>query len=199
MITLLRAAAIATVIIAAAQPAFAENKNAARDAFRRAQQNYNLADYGQALADFKEAYRNYEDPSFLFNIAQCERMLNHKREAARAYRTYLASATNAPNRDEVAELIRKLDQDIQAEDAASAEKRRTAEPHSVPLSVPAAAMVATQAPPPAPQKMPVYKKWWLWTIVGVAAAGAGLGLGIGLSQSPAPASANTGLGTIHPF
>jgi tetratricopeptide (TPR) repeat protein len=28
---------------------------------------------------------------------------------------------------------------------------------------------------------PVYKKWWLWTIVGVAAVGLGVGLGVGLT------------------
>jgi hypothetical protein len=42
-------------------------------------------------------------------------------------------------------------------------------------------------------RQPVHKKWWLWTIVGVAVVGAGLGigLGVGLSQgsNPPPGSA----------
>jgi hypothetical protein len=43
----------------------------------------------------------------------------------------------------------------------------------------------------------VYKKWWLWTIVGgaVVAVGLGVGLGVGLSSS-APSSR---LGTIDLF
>jgi len=198
MIFLLRCAVVITVTVITAQPVLADNKEAARQAFRRAQQNYNLADYAQALTDFKEAYRNYEDPSFLFNIAQCERMLNHKREAVRAYRTYLASTTNAPNRNDVAELIRKLDEDIKAEDAA-AEAARNRQIEAPPPTGTAAVTLTSPPPPAAPPKTPVYKKWWLWTIVGVAAAGVGVGLGIGLTQSPAPATANTSLGTIHPF
>ena len=43
---------------------------------------------------------------------------------------------------------------------------------------PAAATVSATAPP---KKTPVYKKWWLWTIVGAVAVGAGVGLGVGLT------------------
>jgi hypothetical protein len=35
---------------------------------------------------------------------------------------------------------------------------------------------------------PVYKKWWLWTVVGVAVVGVGVGLGVGLGTSHAPSS-----------
>jgi hypothetical protein len=35
-----------------------------------------------------------------------------------------------------------------------------------------------------PPRQPVYKKWWLWTIVvGVVAVGVGVGLGVGLTSS----------------
>jgi hypothetical protein len=30
---------------------------------------------------------------------------------------------------------------------------------------------------------PVYKRWWLWTVVGVAVVGIGLGVGLGLGLS----------------
>ncbi len=42
--------------------------------------------------------------------------------------------------------------------------------------------------PPKPAPTPVYKKWWLWTVVGVAVAGAavGAGLGVGLRNSGPP-------------
>jgi tetratricopeptide (TPR) repeat protein len=53
-------------------------------------------------------------------------------------------------------------------------------------TVAAPAAVLTDAPP----KKPVYKKWWLWTAVGlgVAAVGVGLGVGLGLGLSHAPTS-----------
>lgn|GEM_PF-3748502 len=41
--------------------------------------------------------------------------------------------------------------------------------------------VGTQTPSiPEPRVVPVYKKWWLWTVVGVVVVGAGVGLGLGL-------------------
>lgn len=41
---------------------------------------------------------------------------------------------------------------------------------------------------------PVYKKWWLWTIVGVAVVGVGVGLGVGLSQKGEPWATNPQIG-----
>jgi hypothetical protein len=46
-----------------------------------------------------------------------------------------------------------------------------------------------------PRRLPAYKKWWVWTIVGGAlAAGAAVGLGVALSTKPA-----SGDTTIPPF
>ena len=36
---------------------------------------------------------------------------------------------------------------------------------------------------PAPARTPLYKRWWLWTTVGVVAAGAGVGLYFGLTAN----------------
>ncbi len=45
----------------------------------------------------------------------------------------------------------------------------------------------TQPCPNSTAQTPVYKKWWLWTIVGVVVAGGAVGLGVGLTQrQPAP-------------
>ena len=30
---------------------------------------------------------------------------------------------------------------------------------------------------------PLYKKWWLWTVVGVVAAGAAIGIGVAIADS----------------
>ena len=35
-------------------------------------------------------------------------------------------------------------------------------------------------------KTPIYKKWWLWTIVGVVVVGAGVGAGVGVALSSGP-------------
>ena len=47
---------------------------------------------------------------------------------------------------------------------------------------------------------PTYKKWWPWTILGVAlAGGAGVGVWLGLTYIPRAPSADTTDGTLMPF
>src|SRR5262249_51230154 len=89
------------VLLALPMRAGAIDKAGARAAYRRAVQHYNLAEYEDALRDFKDAYRRSEDPTLLFNIGQCERQLDHKAEAIRMYKSYLNNAPEAPNADEV--------------------------------------------------------------------------------------------------
>ena len=189
----------------------ADDRAHARAAFRAGSQHYNLGEFQQALDSFKEAYRNYEDPSFLYNIAQCERQLGHKREAVREYRAYLNNSENADNRESVRQIITQLERDIAAEDqraaaAAKPRKRRrrvsrsTRRPRRRPTSKPSlepAGETLTASAPPPPEHKPAYKKWWVWTIVGgVVAAGAATGLVFALR--PSSPSAATSLGTSHP-
>ena len=198
------------LLVSFVRTASADDRAHARAAFRAGSQHYNLGEFQQALDSFKEAYRNYEDPSFLFNIAQCERQLGHKREAVREYRAYLNNSENADNRESVRQIITQLERDIAAEDqraaaaaaqAAQAKKAAdtaaiTTTPAPKPSLEPTTETVTANAPPTAEHK-PAYKKWWVWTIVGgVVAAGAATGLVFALR--PSSPSAMTSLGTSHP-
>ena len=180
----------------------------ARRLYESATRHFDLTEYDAALNDFKEGYRHKDDPVFLYNIAQCYRLLNQNDDALKFYRSYLRRAPNAPNRDEVEHRIATLQESI-----AIAEKARTTPPQTTlppagsgPKTEPPAAPASTAASPapsptsqkeaPAaaaptnvvvaaapPARTPVYKKWWLWTAVGVVvAAGVGVGLGLGLSS-----------------
>ena len=174
--------------------AHAKGKTDAKEAFKRALQHYNLGDFKDALEGFKEAYLDYPDPSFLFNIGQCQRQLGLKQEALLSYRAYLREAVQPRNHDEVQNLIRNLEQSIRDEELArhgkpegamipgdtSAPPDRTTTGAAA-TTAPAATLTATETPPP--RKQPVYKKWWLWTAVAVVAVGVGVGLGVGLSSS----------------
>jgi tetratricopeptide (TPR) repeat protein len=182
--------------------AHAEDKAKAREAFRVGTQHFKLGEYAQALDSFKEAYRNFESPIFLFNIAQCERQLNHKQEAIRFYRQYLADAKDATNRDEVQQIIAKLQSALDEERAAAAKPPQgtieSAPPVTPPPSTSNATTLTASAPPP-PPPTPVYKKWWLWTAVGGAVAiglGVGLGVGLGANSSGLP---STTFGSAKPF
>jgi hypothetical protein len=56
------------VLLLLASVAHAENRAKARELFKEAQQHYKLGEFQQALDGFKEAFRNFEEPSLLFNI-----------------------------------------------------------------------------------------------------------------------------------
>ena len=199
----------ALVLAFATTNVHADDRGKARAAFRLGSQHYALGEYKEALTAFKEAYRNYEDPSFLFNIAQCERQLDQRADAIRAYRMYLVNAPDASNRDEVQKLIARLEHELAEERATRsapppgvqppAAKPTPAVAHdAAPTAAPSLALTATA---PSPHQTPTYKKWWVWTIVGVAVAGgaaAGLALGLGHNGASTP-TANTSFGTASPF
>lgn len=192
---------IAWAPLANAQP----DKARAREYYREATQHYKLGEYTEALAAFKLAYRSFEDPSFLFNIGQCLRQLNEKQEAIRFYKTYLHDAPNTPDREEVEHTIAMLQDALEKENAA-----KKAPPPATQLAQPseatstttkptttAPALVATSSAPPT--RRPVYKRWWLWTAVGVVVAAGAVGLGVGLSQAPSAPMVMTTNGTFKPF
>jgi tetratricopeptide (TPR) repeat protein len=175
----------------------AEDKKAARDAYRAGTQHYDLGEYKEALSAFKDAYRNFEDPVFLFNIAQCQRQLGESQNAARQYRMYLLKVPDAQNREEVRALIARLEKTIAEEQANKlvAPQGTQTEVQRSPIEPAPPVAVVTTARPPA--KPPIYKRWWLWTIVGaVVVAGVAVGAGVGATQSGQTPTAQTNLGTI---
>ncbi len=212
------------ILVATTATAHADDRDKAREAFRLGRQHYALREYQEALAAFKEAYRHYEDPSFLFNIAQCERQLDQRADAIRAYRMYLVNAPDAANRDEVRELIARLEREVEAERATKAppppgvqapsrELQAAPPPSSAAAATPNAAST-TASPAAAPSTpaltlstaptradKPAYKKWWVWTLVGVAVAGgAAAGIAVGLTRNNGSApTATTSFGTASPF
>jgi tetratricopeptide (TPR) repeat protein len=198
------------LLLFAATGARADDRDKARAAFRLGSQHYSLGEYKEALAAFKEAYRSYEDPSFLFNIAQCHRQLDQRAEAIREYRMYLVQAPNAANRDDVRQLIARLERELTEERATKTAPPPGVQPPSVAAAKSEPAPMATPSPapsltltatPPPRHETPTYKKWWVWTLVGVAVAGgAAAGLAVGLTRSGGSTpTATTSFGTANPF
>lgn len=164
----------------------------ARRAFVSGMKHFDLGEYGPALTDFKNGYRAKEDPVFLYNIAQCYRMMKQNSDAIRYYRLYLSRAPDASNRGEIEARIVKLQEAADSQSAeASTPAPATTSPR--PSVTPVVPMTTATASTPLPAKStPAYKKWWLWTIVGVVAVGAGVGLGVGLTHG------STSSGTMFP-
>jgi len=161
-----------------------------------ATKQYDLGDYRQALDAYKAAYLAKPDPVFLFNIAQCYRLMGEPEEAAASYKVYLRKRPDAENRETVEGLIRESER---------AAAQRKAPPTG---TLPAPSSEANHAPVSAVQStsVPVPKatedtsrnsqrrKWWIvGASIGAAViTGLAVGLGAGLGAGgDAPTHANT--------
>src|SRR5688572_16564667 len=84
---------VALLVLARVAPTLAQpspdDTGKAKAAFRSALLHYNLGEYGEAMAKFKEAYQLHPHAVYLFNIGQCSRQLGDPAAAAKAYRSYL--------------------------------------------------------------------------------------------------------------
>jgi tetratricopeptide (TPR) repeat protein len=161
--------------------AYADDKETARQAYLEGTKRYDLNEFAPALEAFKRAYLSYEDPAFLFNIAQCYRQLGDKTSAVKFYRSYLRKVPDASNRDEVNATISNLDAAIAADKAQPPPSPVTSAPTRDAVAAPASSPALVTASP-APRRVPAYKKWWVWTIVGVVAAGAAAGVAVAVTS-----------------
>ncbi|HEY2744541.1 MAG TPA: tetratricopeptide repeat protein, partial [Polyangia bacterium] len=205
----MRSVLVGTLLVfVAAGVAHADNKEVAKQAFVEGSRQYELGDFKAALEAFKRAYLNYEEPAFLFNIAQCQRQLGDKAEAMRTYKVFLHKVPDSPQRAEVERIVGDLQAALDQEKAARARPptdtmqpspsselpptTTTAPPGTTApatANVPPAATSSAPAVPATPasesERRPFYKKWWLWTVVGgvvVVGVGLGVGLAVGLSH-----------------
>jgi tetratricopeptide (TPR) repeat protein len=191
-------ALLAVLLIArpvAAAPPTAEEKAKAREHYQKGLVHYDIKEFSEALAEFKNAYRVIQDPAFLFNIAQCYRKLGQDVEALDYYRNYARRFPNAPNRSEVDRRIQEIERELDAKRASSPpptpDKRPDARPITngatvTPIAPPPANGATTGGsvpPPPLPpagdsspalvtktggpsNASPFYTRWWFWTGVG---------------------------------
>jgi tetratricopeptide (TPR) repeat protein len=184
--------------------AFGDDSAQAKARFKSGLKHFDLAEYQEALVDFKEAYRLREDPVFLYNIAQCYRLLNDNADAITFYRNYLRRLPDAPNRGEVEAKIATLKQAVETQEKASkmppnhilnegGEAGATSPPPPATTNEPTPSGTAptsnalTASAPP--EKKPLYKQWWLWTTVGavvVVGVAVGVGVGVGTSHASSP-------------
>jgi tetratricopeptide (TPR) repeat protein len=121
--------------------------------FDQGTKHYDLGEYDQAIASFRQAYALLPDPSFLFNIGQAFRQQHHCRDASAAYKAYLRHAPN-DDRAKVEGFLRELEPCARTEED----------------------QLSRMLPPP--ELTPLHKKL-RWIGAGVAGAGA-LAIGTGI-------------------
>jgi tetratricopeptide (TPR) repeat protein len=159
-----------------AAPAEEETRRA-RAHFTAAEAHFSLGEFGQALARYREAYLLRPLPPLLFNMAQCHRHLGDLHKADFLLRRFLASSPGALQRSQAEAVLHEVERALKERPASN--PATWSVPTTRPLSsgAPAARLtlpLLPPAPPPVaanPPRAPLYKKWWLWTIVaGVAVA-----------------------------
>jgi tetratricopeptide (TPR) repeat protein len=128
----------------------------ARQHYGDGERHFNLAEYQEALVDFKEAYRLKPDAVFLYNIGQCHRKLGHVDDALTFYRNYLRLSSSAPNRAEVERRIHELEVEQAAKQARPAPEAQAAgeATTATEAKVAAAAQAADKVKPAAEAKPP---------------------------------------------
>jgi tetratricopeptide (TPR) repeat protein len=160
----------------------------ARKHYDRGMRAYNLQDFKGALTEFQRAYVEMPDAAFLFNIAQAQRQLSEYEAASKSYHLYLASAPDAPNRDQVLKLIEQADHAAaEARDRAAATPAPAARPVAVGTPV-----VVAATPEPAPRKWYASPAGWSLAGLGVVAVAVGGGLvGVAVSERNQAVDATT--------
>src|SRR5262249_40518497 len=105
------------------------NDREARRLFDEGQRHYNLGEYEQAIAQFKEDYRLSEAPLLLFNIAQAYRLLGPGNcdPALQFYARYLRADPQTLDRNAIEQRMAELTPCAQRErDQKSEEARQPA-------------------------------------------------------------------------
>jgi hypothetical protein len=189
----------------------ADSTTEARQHYLEGTKAYRLGEFSRAATEFRAAYEARANPDILFNLAQSYYQLHDRTQALFFYKSYLHELPKTPLRRKVTDRIATLQSELETDKAAS-----TGTPAASPATtnVPAASapsrsvidaplrsevdLVGTPgAEEERPPSTPAYKKWWVWTLVGVVAVGGALGLGLGLGLRPnAP---QTPLGTNNVF
>jgi tetratricopeptide (TPR) repeat protein len=108
----MRAALALVLALSLAHPAIAAPPDllgTARKHYEAGRALYQLGKYEQAIVEFEEGYRMAPRPSFLVNIAQCDRQLGRFDHARLMYEKYLAAAPlEDPMRREVKQILGSL-------------------------------------------------------------------------------------------
>jgi tetratricopeptide (TPR) repeat protein len=141
----------------------ADDSAGARQHFETGTRLFQVGEYRKALEEFRAAHVAKPDPAFLYNSAQCHRLLGERREALTLYRRFLVLEPETPKRPLVEKQIRELE-------------LATAPPTPPPAPVVLADRPAA-APPANP---PLHRRWWLWA--GIVAVTAGVVTAVALSS-----------------
>ncbi len=143
---------VGLAIVLSASPVFADEASA-RKRFSDGERAYNLGEFDKAVELFKQAYSEWPEPAFLFNVAQTYRQAGDCKQALFFYKRFLALKQNDTKKPinpalqtEVEKRIVELEECLRRE---LASKPPTAlESGTTPPTTPAPTPPTTPAPTP---------------------------------------------------
>jgi len=151
--------------------------------FKEGVRLYALGQVPQALAKFTAAYQVLPSPGYRYHIAQCHRKLKEWKQAVFYYQGYLKDNPATPMASLIEGHLKTCRQRLKEEEL---RRRGILNPDLGKGGNGGKTIV------------PVYKKWWLWTLVavGLAAVATGLGVGLTVGTSTGLRAPPTTLGTV---
>lgn len=149
-----------------------------------ARQHSQSGHFDDAQQLYDSAYRRRPDPKLLYNLARILHKAGRPAQAIPYYRRYLDAGAegNESQRSKAAHYLEEAMGQVQ--------QAGPAPPVPVlPLTgnAPTGIQASSLPPQPPPTRetertgTPLYRKWWLWTVVGVTAAGIAVGAGLGVA------------------
>jgi tetratricopeptide (TPR) repeat protein len=188
----------------------------ARAHFRNGARLIRLGSYSAAVAEFSEAYRLYPNERIHYDLAQAYRLARQSVQAVAHYRLYLAAVHEGELAEDARQQLKALgaalDEAPGGQVLQASIDVQPLRPQPEVAREPSPALeskpdpVLPQPEPPTPPTVlprpvvtlepslarvrhprPIYKKWWVWTVGGMALVGIGVGLGVGLTyHGPTP-------------
>jgi tetratricopeptide (TPR) repeat protein len=131
--------------------AHASPASVAREHFLKGTKAFDLGHYDEAVAEYEAAYTARDDPAYLYNIAQAQRLAGRATEALRSYRAFLRRAPGHPARAEVEAKIATLRTELEQQNGArppSAESGQPSRDAEAQRSDDRAASAPVATPPP---------------------------------------------------
>ncbi len=144
-----------------------------RELYDGARRLSQVEQYEAALVMYQSAYSLKPRPWLLVNIGRMQQKLDRTEQAIATFKRFLAD----PAADTDAAFLNKAHEYLEAAERELAARQAKVAPLSQ-------SPVVTALPPP--QRSPVYKRWWLWTVVSGAVVLTAIGIGVGVSLAAQP-------------
>ncbi len=84
------------------------DKDASLATYAKGKREYNLGNFAEAIVAFKAAYKEYEAPAYLYNIAQSYRQLKNCKDALFFYQRYLTEDPNSKQASVIRGYVKEL-------------------------------------------------------------------------------------------